>query len=33
VNHLMNKSVLMYGYFRFIYTSDPGCKMIEKENR
>jgi hypothetical protein len=28
VNNLMNTSVLMYEYFRFIYTSDPGGKMI-----
>jgi hypothetical protein len=28
----MKKSVLMYDYFRFMYTSDPGGNMIEQEN-
>jgi hypothetical protein len=26
VTHLMNKSVLMYDDFGFMYTSDPGSK-------
>jgi hypothetical protein len=33
MNDLINISVLMYDYYRFIYTSDPGSKMIEQENR
>jgi hypothetical protein len=31
VNHLMNKSVLMYAYFRFTYTSDRWGKTREVE--
>jgi hypothetical protein len=33
VKYLMDKSVPMYHHFRFRYTSDPGGKMIEQQNR
>jgi hypothetical protein len=30
VKHMMNKSVPIYDYFRFMYTSYPGGNMIEQ---